>query len=967
MIQKYNLNLVPLSNTVFVRCSQYDKESRTIEMTIYNGNALYTIPEGSVVTVRGTKQSDNTGFEYPCSFIGSIVSFDVQEQMTVFAEKVPAEIRITKEGTILGSANFFFLIEPSPLSENTVISETQLPLLETALANADKAEEYAGYAQGYATSANDSADSAEADALKSEGYANGKQNGEDVSEGEYFENNAKYYSEQASQSATNAATSERNASGYESSASGYATTASNKADEAEASALKSEGFAVGEQNGVAVSTGTYYHNNAEYYAQEAEGSASTASTKASEANTDALKAEGYAVGKQNGTDVSSGTYYHNNAGYYAGEASSSASTANTKATESNTNALKAEGYAVGKQNGTDVSSGTYFQNNAKYYSDLTAQMYSNIADVYDSAKTYNLGDRVLYNGILYKSISAITTAEAWNGAHWQVCKVFEYDDLLNVIKIVDSDITMGDVSVMLDAVNGAGDHVIFDVASLNAGMYLCTIYIGAGYYRIADLVTGFEGTGFFSASDKLADIISSGSKSTGKHYTVQWDMANAQCVRLNDASSITTVTTNFKHSGSVNDNYDNPFDDIYPWSGRKLCNIDVDTYRSLSAEDDITDCVTAWEDDDNFSYDDQYGVWVYTPPFFGRSYTLGNYRYFDVTDENTLNNIAYPAMITGRWHGADVTLTIGGTSKHCNLPVKGMPMANVTLQNQHSYANNYGASLVDIYKLDASALLYIVEFANMNSQNSVGSGVSDMYVQSLRISANVTNSNTITLTASNARAIVGAIIDIGTSDGGFDIARSYITSVSGATLTLADPVTATTAHYVSIHGMINIEDSEIGSKSGYIGTNGRSHAYYRGEVLWGNKWQYILGAYRQTGGKLWIAEEGDTDNYDAVNTSAHIDTGLTLPAVNADWYYEENLGLCEGLSAPPFISETGGNSSNPVGDASYIPLSTAGNTVCVSGGPSSDGTRAGLFCVAWNRTASYSHWSHGPRPSLINP
>ena len=33
----------------------------------------------------------------------------------------------------------------------------------------------------------------------------------------------------------------------------------------------------------------------------------------------------------------------------------------------NESALKSEGYSVGKQNGTDVSSGTYYQNNAKYY------------------------------------------------------------------------------------------------------------------------------------------------------------------------------------------------------------------------------------------------------------------------------------------------------------------------------------------------------------------------------------------------------------------------------------------------------------------------------------------------------------------------------------------------------------------------------------------------------------------------
>lgn len=50
------------------------------------------------------------------------------------------------------------------------------------------------------------------------------------------------------------------------------------------------------------------------------------------ANDEALKAEGYAVGKQNGNDVSSGTYYQNNAKYYSNQASISATSASASAT-----------------------------------------------------------------------------------------------------------------------------------------------------------------------------------------------------------------------------------------------------------------------------------------------------------------------------------------------------------------------------------------------------------------------------------------------------------------------------------------------------------------------------------------------------------------------------------------------------------------------------------------------------------
>lgn len=549
-------------------------------------------------------------------------------------------------------------------------------------------------------------------------------------------------------------------------------------------------------------------------------------------------------------------------------------------------------------------------------------------------------------------------------------KLYKYDDLQRIIKITSASTTMGEIQAMLSQVNSNGDHVFFDVAALNAGMYLCTIYLNAGYYRIEDMVTGFEGTGFYSSGDTLYNIIKSGSASTGKHYTMRWDKVNAQGTRLNDAASITTDTSNFGHFGSVNPNYDNPFDSIYPWSERKLCNIDLQRYEQLTDGDDIKDCVVAWEGDLNFDYEDVYGVWVYTPPFFGRSYELGNYRYFDVTDENLQNNIAYPAMITGRYLGKAVTLTIGGAQKTCNIPALGTPIANVAMSTQHTYAKNYGGSLVDIYNIDASLLLFVVEYATLNSQGAIGNGVSNLYVQGLHLSANASNTKTVQI-AANANIIEGAIIDIGTTDGGYDIARTSVVSISDTTVTLADAVTATTAHYVSVHGLINRADDEIAGKSGYIGANGKCNAYYRGECLYGNKYQYILGAYRQKDtNKIYICDRDATDDYDAINVSIHTDTGIILPRGDegaAVAGYIGALGMCENLSIPPFATEIGGNSANPVGDYANIPTLNTGNTVLLLGGSAAYGASDGAFYGYWSSTAGTSSWGIGSRPRLKNP
>lgn len=143
--QRYNLNLIPDKVPVQVNCSQYDSLSRTIEFTIYDGTVLFEIPSGSTVTVRGTK-SDNTGFEYPCTFDGSVVSFDIQAQMTIFSGRVPCEIRFVNDG-IIGTCNFNLYVEPTPLDTDVTISETDLPLLEEAEQNAIRAEQAADQAE----------------------------------------------------------------------------------------------------------------------------------------------------------------------------------------------------------------------------------------------------------------------------------------------------------------------------------------------------------------------------------------------------------------------------------------------------------------------------------------------------------------------------------------------------------------------------------------------------------------------------------------------------------------------------------------------------------------------------------------------------------------------------------------------------------------------------------------------------
>ena len=63
------------------------------------------------------------------------------------------------------------------------------------------------------------------------------------------------------------------------------------------------------------------------------------------------------------------------------------------------------------------------------------------------------------------------------------------DDLIRTIKITDPLTTVADVNSTLSSINVIGHHVFFDVSALNAGAYLCSVYLTNEVMRVFDLVT----------------------------------------------------------------------------------------------------------------------------------------------------------------------------------------------------------------------------------------------------------------------------------------------------------------------------------------------------------------------------------------------------------------------------------------------------------------------------------------------
>lgn len=351
-VQKVKCNLVPsLATPVTVSLHQFDKttdsEGKVIEVELYNGKELYTVPTGAKAIIRATKP-DRTFYEYACTYEGSVVSVEIKEQMTAVKGRYFAELRLTKNGNIIGSASFMIYVEPSTLAD-AVVSESNIPLIEKA----SQAYDFCISVQDKVEEAKVSAESAiqtkaEIEALKDEVKAETSKAGESESKAKEYADQASGYASLAGGSSESAG---RSAAGALSSAESAANAAGSSANSASSASKSAQ--AASESANVSTQSAT----DASKSAESAAASAAAASTKASEASTSATNAkasETKSETSKNGAEESaadallsaqSASQSATDASLKATEASKSAESASSSAasaSESETNARKSE-------------------------------------------------------------------------------------------------------------------------------------------------------------------------------------------------------------------------------------------------------------------------------------------------------------------------------------------------------------------------------------------------------------------------------------------------------------------------------------------------------------------------------------------------------------------------------------------------------------------------------------------------
>jgi uncharacterized repeat protein (TIGR02543 family) len=290
--------------------------------------------------------------------------------------------------------------------------------------------------------------------------------------------------------------------------------------------------------------------------------------------------------------------------------------------------------------------------------------------------------------------------------------------------------------------------------------------------------------------------------------------------------------------------------------------------------------------------------------------------------------------------------------------------------------------IVDALARNAVALLYLVEYADTNSQATIGQGITGLrYNAADTVTVATTDANEIVVNKDVATHFrVGRIIDVGTSLGGREVCKDRkITGISApdgannVTITVDGDSFNTAMGNIIYHvgqktggcdGLGNASGSADGSKGNKVSVS------YRGlEDLWGNVWEFIDGiniknkdASGNAEQQPYIADDYSNFADNVFDGVVYTSSGVTLPfdsgfvsdfacSADADW-----------LLMPSAAGETGASSSTYIPDCFYQNWNeSTSDKVALVGGRWDDGAAAGLFDWNVGDTSSLAYLTVGAR------
>ena len=399
----------------------------------------------------------------------------------------------------------------------------------------------------------------------------------------------------------------------------------------------------------------------------------------------------------------------------------------------------------------------------------------------------------------------------------------------------------------------------------------------------------------------------------------------------------------------------NDFDNIYPWSDIITCNLDPSTNE-----------IKAFIGDPTFDFTGQNGeVMTRIPEFYWKRYVKDGYEYIMISRHHLADFNLSKEFFVGRYDAS-----YDGTRLHSITGV--VPEVQRNISSFRSLARAVGDKWSQMdYHYFLLQMLYLVEYADYNSQSKLGNGISSCRVSDADkalVAENSTNRIIINTSAAN-NFIVGQQVSIGTSSAwNWNVAKnrtivskeSYDSGgVTGTAVTFdGDPVNVAVNNVLWTTGQKAGHCDSLGMKSGCLSNDGKHAIIYRGiENIFGNIWQFVDGINLK-----------DYQAYICYDPSEYVSDKFTDP-------YKELGYMCfkpaEGASTTAregYAKELGYDSLNPlvslttdVGGASNTYMTdyawiNSGNRIALVGGPYSHGMKDGLW--VWNLNSSSGDTSY---------
>lgn len=437
-------------------------------------------------------------------------------------------------------------------------------------------------------------------------------------------------------------------------------------------------------------------------------------------------------------------------------------------------------------------------------------------------------------------------------------------------------------------------------------------------------------------------------------YGVRWNgTSSTVCERLGDAAGLTANA----HKGSL-ESVTNDFDSIYPWSAMRLCNIDSEGN------------VSAYLGDAAFKRDGTNGdVMVEIPKFYYKRTRTGAAEEIWICKKKLPGYSLHPVFLNdgqevGRvfhsaYNASSYTDETDGKVKLRSI-AGAQPRVRTARANFRTYARNKGSiwGIEDLSCINALHLLYLVEYANTDSQSVLGNGACRLsYIADHKALEETTNGNTITIASAYKNAYkLGQRIEIGTSLGENNktaVPRT-VTAIStddetGQTAITFDeePINVAVGDVIWNVAPLNGSCDALNGKSGFVGENSGADVSYRGiEGFHAKIYRFIDGVNIKERAVYYA--NSMSDYADGVYSGKYRAVGYTNAEANGDI---SAFGYDENAPWVMFPTATAGSSSTYVPDRYY---QNTGEHPPLIGGNWSAGSGAGAFCISASAALSTS-------------